>query len=113
MQMAVNLVHSIHNKLLALYVGVKEIDSMSVNDLATVRLIAENQVPLSWRKMWPSGPKVLTEFLRLVVGRGQSASQKFKMIRDNVNLQFGESIPLNGVLNLHALLYALKLTNAR
>lgn len=112
MQMAAHLVHTIHATLLALYVAIKEIDSMSVVDLATVRLIADNQVPLAWRQIWPTGPKVLTDFLKLVVGRGQSASKRFETNNDKM-LQFAETIPLNGVLNLHALLYALKLTNAR
>lgn len=86
---------------------------MSAVDLSTVRLIADNQVPLAWRQIWPAGPKVLTDFLRLVVGRGQSASKRFKDRVDNKIGQFGGTIPLNGVLNLHSLLYALKLTNAR
>lgn len=110
MQMAINLIQSIHSTLLALYVAVKEVDSMTAVDLATVRLIAENQVPLAWRQLWPAGPKILTDFLRLVVGRGQSASERLKLIERNA---FGETIPLNGVLNLHSFLYALKLTNAR
>lgn len=103
---------SIHTTLLALYVAVKEIDTISAVDLATVQLIAENQVPLVWRQIWPAGPKVLTDFLRLIVARGQSAYTRFKSSLDNKG-QFGEMIPFNGILNLHAFLYALKLTNAR
>lgn len=110
--MAARIVHAIHSTLLALYVAVKEIDSMSTVDLATVHLITDNQVPLEWRQIWPTGPKVLTDFLRFVVSRGQCAVVRSKNTRSD-SAKFLDAMPLNDVFNLQAFLYALKLTNAR
>lgn len=87
----------------------KDITSIGKNDMALIKIICENQVPLNWRQMW-SGPKALIDYLKAVVCRGIEANHRFSGER---SIDFGEKIDFSKVYNVESFLAALKLRNAR
>lgn len=100
---------TIHQTLVEMRMATKDITSIGKNDMALIKIVCENQVPLKWRQLW-SGPKILTDYLKAAVCRGIEANNRFNSER---NIEFGDKIDLAKVYNVESFLAALKLRNAR
>lgn len=92
-----------------MHAATKDISSVGKDDLALIKIIAENQVPLKWRQLW-SGPRLLTDYLKAVVTRGVEAEKRFNSEK---HVEFCEKIDFAKVYNVESFLAALKLRNAR
>uniref|UniRef100_A0A1A9WMF7 Cytoplasmic dynein 2 heavy chain 1 n=1 Tax=Glossina brevipalpis TaxID=37001 RepID=A0A1A9WMF7_9MUSC len=99
--------HLIHSTLGQAYNALK---SRQVNPCDfTIQNLANNQVPLSWQRIW-SGPSTALDYLKAFMCRAQASESRFKTCQ---NLQFIDEIDLATVYNCNTLLAALKLTISR
>lgn len=107
--MAKNLFITIHTTLSMIHVAIKDISSLTRDNLALIRVICENQVPLKWRQIW-SGPKLIVDYIKAVVSRGVEAEKRYQVSN---HLDFCDDIDFAKVYNVESFLAALKLKNAR
>uniref|UniRef100_A0A1B0A9K7 Cytoplasmic dynein 2 heavy chain 1 n=1 Tax=Glossina pallidipes TaxID=7398 RepID=A0A1B0A9K7_GLOPL len=103
LKLAANGYHSIHTTLAQVYNDLKSRQLHSNN--VTLRTLANNQVPLSWQRIW-SGPSTALDYLKAFMLRAQASESRFKT---NQNSQFIDEIDLATVYNCDTLLAALKL----
>lgn len=68
-------------------------------------------MPISWKKIW-SGPKSATQFISLVISRGQEAEKRYKegIVKP---MEFVKEIALETIFHPKTLLSSLKLANAQ
>lgn len=115
-QLARTLIAHIHNQLIALNTAVKQqtLSAQSAHNesdlLKHLHWIADNQVPVDWRALWPNGPRVCTEFMCAVRSRATAAQLRMQNVSSGG--RFDDEQRLGDVFNLAAYLAALKLTNA-
>uniref|UniRef100_A0A1B0AQ10 Dynein heavy chain, cytoplasmic n=1 Tax=Glossina palpalis gambiensis TaxID=67801 RepID=A0A1B0AQ10_9MUSC len=103
LKLAASGYHSIHSTLGQVYNDLKSRQLYSNN--FTLRTLANNQVPLSWQRIW-SGPSTALDYLKAFMLRAQASESRFKTKQ---NSQFIGEIDLATVYNCDTLLAALKL----
>ncbi|KAH8278084.1 hypothetical protein KR026_009737 [Drosophila bipectinata] len=103
-----DLYHTVHQTLSQMHAWLKDAQDV---DAATLRALAEQQIPASWLKLWCGpGSSSAVDFLRALIVRAQAAEQRY---REQVHLEFGEEVNLSQVFNCENLLACLKLLQSR
>ncbi|XP_055390537.1 cytoplasmic dynein 2 heavy chain 1 [Condylostylus longicornis] len=105
MKIARALYKNIHSTLVQVHSIIRKPNEAACDQ--NIKILAENKVLRKWRKIWPTGPKSTTDFLRAVILRIKETEKRFKI---NFDIEFCEEIDLSTIFNASALLAALKLT---
>lgn len=109
LMIAKNLFATIHTTLSTIHIAIKDFSSLTRDNMALIRVICENQVPLKWRQIW-SGPKLIVDYIKAVVSRGIEAEHRYQVSN---HLDFCDAIDFAKVYNVESFLAALKLKNGR
>ncbi|XP_017471893.1 PREDICTED: cytoplasmic dynein 2 heavy chain 1-like [Rhagoletis zephyria] len=111
LKIAVRCFQEVHQTLSLIHNWFKSFSSSTNSDIDInlLRVLAENQVPVSWLRCW-SGPSSTVDYIRAIIVRVQAAELRYRL---ELHLDFGHTIDLRSVFHVERLLSSLKLTNSQ
>ena len=91
-----------------LMINIQEIHSIDATQKNLLQILADNQVPYAWRKIWNQGPKIASDYLKEVSTRIRETESYLSHLDDPIL-----EISFANIFNVDSFLSTVKLVSSR